>query len=130
LRGFAGSASEDSIGNTDNVDDARKIDAGALKMESEREGDTRRLVLLGEFDIAGAEAYREEIERIEAGDAAKILIDMSSLEFMDSTGLRMLIETDRRSRKDSGRVRYTRPQGEVARLLEITRVDDQLDFVD
>ncbi len=110
--------------------DTRKIDAGVLKMESVREGDTHRLVLLGEFDIAGAEAYREEIERIEAADPARILIDMSSLEFMDSTGLRMLIETDIRSREDSGRVRYTRPKGEVARLLELTRVDEKLDFVD
>jgi anti-sigma B factor antagonist len=112
------------------VDDTRKIDAGVLKLESVREGDTHRLVLLGEFDIAGAEAYREEIERIEAAGAAKILIDMSSLEFMDSTGLRMLIETDMRSRQDSGRVRYTRPHGEVARLLQLTRVDEKLDFVD
>jgi anti-sigma B factor antagonist len=112
------------------VDDTRKIDAGVLKLESVREGDTHRLVLLGEFDIAGAEAYREEIERIEGAGAAKILIDMSSLEFMDSTGLRMLIETDMRSRQDSGRVRYTRPHGEVARLLQLTRVDEKLDFVD
>jgi anti-sigma B factor antagonist len=112
------------------VGDTRKIDAGVLKMESVREGDTHRLVLLGEFDIAGAEAYREEIKRIEAADPARILIDMSSLEFMDSTGLRMLIETDIRSREDSGRVRYTRPKGEVARLLELTRVDEKLDFVD
>jgi anti-sigma B factor antagonist len=112
------------------VDETRKINAGVLKMESGPEGDTHRLVLLGEFDMAGAQAYREEIERIEAGDAAKILIDMSSLEFMDSTGLRMLIETDIRSRADSGRVRYTRPQGEVARLLQLTRIDEKLDFVD
>ena len=112
------------------MDDTRKIEAGVLKMESVREGEIHRLILLGEFDIAGAEAYREEIERIEAGGAAKILIDMSSLEFMDSTGLRLLIETDMRSRADSGRVRYTRPRGEVARLLHLTRVDEKLDFVD
>ena len=112
------------------MDDTRKIEAGVLRMESVREGDTHRLVLLGEFDIAGAEAYKQEIERIEAGGAESILIDMSSLEFMDSTGLRLLIETDIRSRVDSDRVRYTRPRGEVARLLQLTRVDEQLDFVD
>lgn len=111
-------------------EDTRKIDAGVLRMESAREGDVHRLKLLGEFDLAGAQAYETEIERIEAGGATQVVIDMSALEFMDSTGLRLLLETDMRSREDSGRVRYVRPKGEVARLLELTRVDERLDFID
>ena len=111
-------------------DDTRTIDAGVLKMESAREGEVHRLRLLGEFDLAGAKAFKEEIDRIDASDAEQIVIDMSDLEFMDSTGLRLLIETDMRHRENSGRVRYVRPQGEVARLLELTRVDERLDFID
>jgi anti-sigma B factor antagonist len=111
-------------------DDTRKIDAGVLKMESAREGDIHRLKLLGEFDMAGAQAYEAEIARIEEAGAPQIVIDMSTLEFMDSTGLRLLLETDMRSREDSGRVRYVRPTGEVARLLQLTRVDERLDFID
>ena len=112
------------------MDDARKIDAGVLRTESIREGDSHRLRLLGEFDLSGAEAYAAEIERVEQGDAKRILIDMADLRFMDSTGLRLLLETDMRSRADSDRVRYVRPRGEVARLFEMTRVDDRLHFVD
>ncbi len=52
--------------------------------------------------MAGAKAYEAEIARIEAGGAAQIVIDMSTLEFMDSTGLRLLLETDMRSREGSG----------------------------
>jgi anti-sigma B factor antagonist len=111
-------------------DDSRTIEAGVLKLESAREGDTHRLTLLGEFDLAGAEAYGEEIARIESGDADRIVIDLSKLDFMDSTGLRLLLETDMRSRTNSGRVRYVRPHGEVARLLHLTRVDERLLFLD
>lgn len=111
-------------------EDTRTIDAGVLKMESAREGDIHRLTLLGEFDLAGAKAFEEEIARIEESDATEVVIDMSPLEFMDSTGLRLLLETDMRSREDSGRVRYVRPDGEVARLLHLTRVDERLDFID
>ena len=111
-------------------EDTRTIDAGVLRMESAREGETHRLTLRGEFDLAGAQAFEEEIARIEAGDAAEVVIDMSPLEFMDSTGLRLLLETDMRSRENSGRVRYVRPDGEVARLLHLTRVDERLDFID
>jgi anti-sigma B factor antagonist len=122
---------EDHLRQYRKVDeDARKIDAGVLRMESAREGDVHRLTLLGEFDLAGAQAYEAEIARIEAGGATQVVIDMSALEFMDSTGLRLLLETDMRSREDSGRVRYVRPKGEVARLLELTRVDERLDFID
>ena len=115
-------------GNVD--EDTRKIDAGVLKMESAREGEIRGLKLVGEFDMAGAQAYEAEIARIEADGAAQIVIDMSTLEFMDSTGLRLLLETDMRSREDSGRVRYVRPTGEVARLLQLTRSMERLDFID
>jgi anti-anti-sigma factor len=110
-------------------DDTRTIDGGLLKMESGPDGGTHRLKLLGEFDIAGAAAFKEEIERIESAGAADIVIDLSELEFMDSTGLRLLLETDMRHRVNSGSVRYVRPQGEVARLFHLTRVDEQLDFV-
>ncbi|HEX6115537.1 MAG TPA: STAS domain-containing protein [Solirubrobacterales bacterium] len=111
-------------------EDTRTIDAGVLKMESAREGDSHRLKLLGEFDLAGAKAFEAEIGRIEGSDPTEIVIDMSALEFMDSTGLRLLLETDMRSRENSERVRYVRPGGEVARLLHLTRVDERLDFID
>jgi anti-anti-sigma factor len=113
-------------------DEARTIDVGVLKLESSREGETHRLRLLGEFDLSGAEGFREEIERIESSGPERIVIDLSALDFMDSTGLRLLIETDMRHRgnSDGGRIGYVRPRGEVARLLELTRVDERLDFVD
>ena len=98
-------------------------------MESGRDGDAHRLRLLGEFDLAGAKPFKEEIERIEVSGAERIVIDLSSLDFMDSTGLRLLLETDMRHRVNSERIRYVRPQGEVARLLHLTRVDEQLDFI-
>jgi len=71
-------------------DDTRTSDAGVLKLESGRDGDTHRLRLLGEFDLSGARAFEEEIARIEADHASRLVIDMSTLEFMDSTGLRLL----------------------------------------
>ena len=111
-------------------DDARTIDGGVLRMESAPDGETHRLKLLGEFDIAGAKVFKEEIERIESAGAGRIVIDLSELEFMDSTGLRLLLETDMRHRVNSRSVRYVRPQGEVARLLHLTRVDEQLEFLD
>jgi anti-sigma B factor antagonist len=111
-------------------DDSRTIDAGVLKLESERDGETHRLTLRGEFDLSGATAFDEEMKRIEAGDSTEIVIDLSTLDFMDSTGLRLLLEADMRSRTDSDRVRYVRPHGEVARLLHLTRVDERLKFVD
>ena len=123
---------DQEAGNGHVDDDTRTIDAGVLKIESTREGDTHRVRLLGEFDLSGARPFEEEMRRVEGGGAAQIVIDLSGLEFMDSTGLRLLLESDKRQRDsaDGSRVRYLRPEGEVARLLHITRVDDRLDFVD
>jgi anti-anti-sigma regulatory factor len=51
-----------------------------LTLESVREGDVHRLTLLGEFDLSAAGAFEAEVRRVEATDAARIVVDMSHLQ--------------------------------------------------
>jgi anti-anti-sigma factor len=60
----------------------------------------------------------------------RILLDLSELQFMDSTGIRLLIAADARSRADSDRLRLTRPPAKVFRVLCIAGVDEILPFAD
>jgi anti-anti-sigma factor len=103
---------------------------GTLTLTSEREGDMHVVALAGELDLANAADVAQELARVEATDAEAIVVDLSQLEFIDSTGIRVLLEADARSRSDSCRLTLLRPPDRVLRVFKITGIDSRLPFAD
>ena len=102
---------------------------GSLVLRSHRDGDTHVIELLGELDIAGAPSLEEELLRIEASDAAAIVCDLRGLEFIDSTGIRLLVMASDRC-SASGRLTILRGPNQVHRVFEITDLVTRLPFAD
>lgn len=71
-----------------------------------------------------------EFERVESEDAEQIVIDLTQLEFMDSTGLRCLLATASNKRPNASRVRATGPQAQVKELIDRAGLDEHLRFDD
>jgi anti-anti-sigma factor len=86
--------------------------------------------LEGELDLANAAELERELRRVEHTDALSIVLDLSGLEFIDSTGVRLLIEAEARSRADGDRLTLLRGPGQVQRILELTGILDRLPFAD
>ena len=106
-------------------------DARSFQLQSERSGADERIRLLGEMDLSVTGAVDREMRRAEASDATKIVLDLDELEFLDASGIRLLLNLNARSRADGGRLRITRsPATQVRRVLELTGVGDVLPFVD
>jgi anti-anti-sigma factor len=108
----------------------RIIELGQLTLRSQRDGDVHTIAVTGEMDLSNAGEVERELLHAEATDATSIVIDLTGLSFMDSTGIRLLICADARSRADSGRLRLTRPPAAVFRVLCIAGVDTLLPFRD
>ncbi len=106
------------------------IELGQLTLRSEREGVVHTICLIGELDVATADAVQAKLERVEATDASSIVLDLSDLTFMDSTGVRLLVNAEVRSRADSNRLTLLRGRAAVQRVLELTGVDVLLPFAD
>lgn len=96
-----------------------------LSLVSEREGDIHMLGLAGEIDLANAAVVDDELRRIEASDAAVILVDLGGISFIDSTGIKVLMGAALRSRETS-RLLLERPSPAVLRVLRIAGVADLL----
>ncbi len=112
-------------------DDARAERArnlGSLVLRSERDGDTHVIELHGELDIAGAPRLEEEFLRVEDTDVSVIVCDLSELEFIDSTGIRLLVMAADRSAA-SGRFTIIPGSKQVQRVFEITDLVKRLPFV-
>lgn len=103
---------------------------GTFTLRSERDGDTHRIAPTGELDLATAPALEAELLRVEATDVAAIVLDLSSLDFIDSTGIRLVVMADARSRADSRRLSLLRPSDGVFRVFVICGLADRLPFVE
>lgn len=88
------------------------------------------LKVAGELDLSTGPALRESVERFGRG-AQAVTVDLSELVFMDSTGLRLLIELDRRAKQEEWKLVLIRPRHETADVvLKVTGADAALPFED
>lgn len=101
---------------------------GQLSMRSHRDADVHALRLTGELDLANAGDVEQELLRIEGTDAGTILLDLTGLTFVDSTGLRLLITAHARTREDGDRLALLRPPAHIMRILRIAGIDERLPF--
>jgi anti-anti-sigma factor len=68
-----------------------------FRVRSSHDGDTRSIALSGELDLATAPTLEVELEGARGAHATLIVLDMRELEFIDSTGLRLILQAHRRS---------------------------------
>jgi anti-sigma B factor antagonist len=106
------------------------IELGELDMSSQRDGATHTICLFGELDLATAGDVERELKRVEATDARSIVLDLSGLTFIDSTGLHLILKADVRSRADSCRLTLLRGPKRVQRVFVLSGIERQLPFVD
>jgi anti-anti-sigma factor len=103
--------------------------ASPFDVTIEERGDTVHVTLLGELDISNATRLEDDLRRVEAGNPALLVLDLSRLDFMDSTGLRLLIGADSRAREAARRLVLIRGNEMVQRVLRVTRLDERLEIV-
>lgn len=101
---------------------------GALVVRSERADDVQVVALSGELDLDGAPRLEQALLAAETSDAAAIVVDLSALEFIDSTGIRLLLVAADRCR-ESERLTIVPGPKQVQRVFEITDLVHRLPFV-
>jgi anti-sigma B factor antagonist len=94
-----------------------------LKEQELRPG-CREIGIEGELDLAVADRLRDALERALA-ESEEILIRLESCEFIDSTGIAVLVQAHRRAADDGKRaVAICTPSSQVFRVLEVSGLTD------
>jgi anti-anti-sigma factor len=88
------------------------------------------VALVGELDLSTVAKVQEELRRVEASSPPTLVVDLSKLTFLDSTGLRCIVTADERARSEGRRIVIVRGPDAVQRVFAITRLDDRLEMVD
>jgi anti-sigma B factor antagonist len=87
--------------------------------------------LKGELDLSSAELLDREVTTLQSDGAKAVVIDLAGLEFIDSTGIGLLVKHTVRARRDGGaKVLLAAPRGQVADMFRLAGLDRILPFTD
>lgn len=93
-----------------------------------RDAGSVRIRLRGELDLAGAPILSERLRGLyERGEP--VVLDLDELEFIDMSGLRVLLAASKEARRDGWSFAVTRGSAQVRRLIGLVRLDGQLPLV-
>ncbi|MDQ6805409.1 MAG: STAS domain-containing protein [Actinomycetota bacterium] len=103
---------------------------GSLKIE--RAADARGIVLqlAGELDLESSPELDRRLREVESAKPGRLLIDLGGLEFMDSTGLAVMVRAQRSARVNGHQLALRPGPTQVQRLFELTGVLQRFAFED
>lgn len=90
--------------------------------------DVRILELSGRFDTSTADSVLQWIDTMTETPPAKIVINMTQVSFVDSTGLSTLVQGTKQSRKQNGDLYICGLQQPVRIIFELTRLDNYFEI--
>lgn len=84
---------------------------------------TKILTVAGEIDVYTAPQFKEAVNGIIAGGQKHLVIDMSDVTYMDSSGFGTLLSATRRLRPQGGTINLVKCNSSIDRILRITRLN-------
>jgi len=99
-----------------------------LNIQAHRRQDRHTLVLTGELDLASAPALEGMVAQACADGASELVLDLSRLTFIDSSGLKAILSARGLCAANRCDLFLTPAKAPVQRLFELTRLIDRLPF--
>jgi anti-anti-sigma factor len=101
-----------------------------FRVDVHSEHEATVLAVTGELDLASSPALDSELARASEAGAKLIIVDLRELEFMDSTGLSVLVKADQRAKEAGTRFGLAGGPPQVRRLLSMTGVGERMTVVE
>jgi anti-sigma B factor antagonist len=104
----------------------RDIVDGTLVVRTEKQQSTHTIALCGELDLANAATAEAELKASLETEGAEVIVDMRELEFIDSTGIALLVAALGHNGGEA-RIRFIPSDSPtVTRVLDLTGLAERL----
>jgi anti-sigma B factor antagonist len=95
----------------------------AVRVTSEDVGERSVVAVSGEIDVASADAMRERLNQLVSAGRTSLVVDLTAVQFMDSTGLGVLVGTLKKVRGAGGSLDLVIDGDRLLRLFRLTSLD-------
>jgi anti-sigma B factor antagonist len=100
-----------------------------VETKTQEIGDMTVVEMSGRLHLGNSLTYAENaVNRLIDGGTCKLVIDLTQVDYIDSSGLGMLIFCGGRAQQSGGRMRIVGANGAVARVFEIAQANRVLQF--
>jgi anti-anti-sigma factor len=99
-------------------------------LETETEGSSALIRIRGDLDLQVVEQVTDALTRIESGEPELLVIDLSRVTFMDSTGMGAVAAAHIRAVEAGRRFAIVRPRAGVRQAFDRTRLDEVITMTD
>src|SRR3954452_3107189 len=103
---------------------------GALRCRSVQEGGWTILVLDGELDFTHIDTARKALQSLVVARRGRLALDLRGLTFMDTTGVRLILQALQRAEEQGADFALIRGPFEVHHVLELVGLTDQIRIVE
>lgn len=90
--------------------------------------DAAKVLVEGEVDVSNADQLRSAVDAALAGSAPEVTIDLAQAPYIDSTGIGVLVGAAHRAQEAGKQLVVASPQKNVARVLGLLGVADDLNI--
>ncbi|GAA4198690.1 anti-sigma factor antagonist BldG [Microbispora amethystogenes] len=94
-----------------------------LKVATQSHAGQAVMAVFGEIDLYTAPRLQTEFTRLLDTGPDRVVIDMSGVEFCDSTGMNVLLSALKRLRERGGTLEVAAPRPAVRKILQVTGLD-------
>lgn len=101
----------------------------SVRWETSDRDDGIHVELTGELDISSAPGVESRLIEVEQREPDRLILDLRRVNFIDSTGLSLIINADGRARKAGRRLTIVSGDGVPRRILRTVGLEDRLDVL-
>ena len=102
-----------------------------MELTTREDGDITILTVTGDLVIGEAETtFKKTITRLLEEGRVNLLIDLSAVGFLDSSGLGALVRALTQSQKEGGQAKLLNAGPQIRKLLQMTKLDSVFEIHD
>lgn len=102
----------------------------SVEIETEQQGETTIMSLSGGLDLPGSVKAAGELAQIEQREPALLVIDLRGLEFIDSSGIELIVAADKQAKHSGRRLAVVRGPEQVHRVFTMMSLEEELELVE
>lgn len=101
-----------------------------LKVTTRTQADHTVVAVTGEIDLYTAPRLQSELMSALAKGPARLIVDMSGVEFCDSTGINVLLAAHRHARERGSELQLAGPGSATRKVLQVTGLETVFTVLD